>query len=100
MRGHRFLLSRQPWQTPLRHSRAMQFTGQERRNTQSDRRARTLSAYWHGSLNPRRRAGRRSSDQYYPIIDWHSSRVFALILLILVLCVADGALTIVLMSHG
>jgi hypothetical protein len=77
-----------------------EFNGSERRNSKSDRRARTFAAYWHGSLNPRRRSGRRTDDQLYPFIDWHSSRVFALILLILLLCVADGALTIVLMSHG
>lgn len=78
----------------------MEFTGPDRRNSDSDRRTRTLGAYWHGSLNPRRRSGRRTTDRFYPIIDWHSSRVFALILLILLLCVADGVLTIVLMSHG
>ena len=78
----------------------MGFTGEDRRNSTFDRRARTVAAYWHGSFNPRRRAGRRSSDQVYPIIDWHSSRVFALALVILLLCVADGVLTIILMSHG
>src|SRR6187402_687098 len=77
----------------------MEYSLQERRG-QPDRRARTLAAYWHGARNPRRRAGRRQTDRYYPIIDWHSSRVFALILLILILCVADGVLTVVLMSHG
>ena len=77
----------------------MEYSLQERRR-QPDRRARTLAAYWHGARNPRRRAGRRETDRYYPIIDWHSSRVFALILLILVLCIADGVLTVVLMSHG
>jgi len=78
----------------------MEFTGSERRGQQPDRRERTLSAYWHGSLNPRRRAGRRATDRIYPFIDWHSSRVFALTLLILLLCVADGVLTVILMSHG
>jgi Domain of unknown function (DUF5658) len=78
----------------------MEVTGSDRRSNKSDRRARTLAAYWHGALNPRRRAGRRDSDRIYPIIDWHSSRVFALILMILLLCVADGVLTIVLMSYG
>jgi len=78
----------------------MEITGQDRRNSNSDRRARTLGAYWHGSLNPRRRSGRRTTDRLYPFIDWHSSRVFALIMLILLLCVADGTLTVILMSHG
>jgi hypothetical protein len=70
------------------------------RRHRPDRRKRTLAAYWHGARNPRRRAGRRAIDRIYPIIDWHSSRVFALIMLILTLCVADGVLTVILMSHG
>ena len=36
----------------------------------------------------------------YPIIDWHSPRVFALVMAILMLCVADGVLTVFLISHG
>lgn len=70
------------------------------RRLHPDRRKRTLAAYWHGARHPRRRDGRRPSDQIYPIIDWHSSRVFAAILLILALCVADGVLTVILISHG
>lgn len=66
----------------------------------AERRRPTLSAYVHGSLNPRRRAGRRSSDRYYPVIDWHPPRVFTVALLILILCVSDAVLTLVLMSHG
>jgi hypothetical protein len=65
-----------------------------------DRRRYSLRAYWHGARNPRRRDGRRASDAYYPIIDWFSARVFALVMTILTLCVADGVLTIFLISHG
>jgi hypothetical protein len=65
-----------------------------------ERRRTTLSAYWHGAWRPRRRAGRRASDQRYPIVDWYSPRVAALALTILGLCVLDGMLTIMLMSHG
>jgi hypothetical protein len=83
----------------MRHSDDMHSQSDERRK-QRDRRDRTLAAYWHGARNPRRRAGRRLADQTYPIIDWHSSRVFALIMMILTLCVADGVLTIFLISHG
>jgi hypothetical protein len=71
----------------------------DRRNG-SERRQMSLAAYWHGARNPRRRAGRRTSDLLYPVIDWHSPRVFALVLTILALSFADGALTLVLMSHG
>jgi hypothetical protein len=65
-----------------------------------DRRRISLGAYWYGARNPRRRNGRRASDSYYPIVDWHSARVFALALGILTLCVADGVLTVFLISHG
>jgi hypothetical protein len=65
-----------------------------------DRREQRLAAYWHGARNPRRRSGRRLADRIYPIVDWHSPRVLALVFAILALCVCDGVLTIVLMSHG
>ncbi|MFO7325008.1 MAG: DUF5658 family protein [Pseudomonadota bacterium] len=65
-----------------------------------DRRSRSLAAYWHGALKPRRRAGRRAADATYPIIDWHSPRVLVPALAILLLCVTDGVLTIVLLANG
>jgi hypothetical protein len=65
-----------------------------------DRRSRTLKAYWHGARNPRRLGGRRVGDAYYPIVDWHSPRVFATVFAILSLCVCDGVLTVLLISHG
>lgn len=64
-----------------------------------DRRELTVAAYMHGALRPRRKAGRRTLDSY-PIIDWHSPRVLALVFAILSLCVADGVLTVMLMNHG
>jgi hypothetical protein len=65
-----------------------------------ERRTRSLIAYWRGALTPRRRSGRRTVDHIYPTIDWHPARVFALVMLILVLCVADGVLTVVLIANG
>jgi Domain of unknown function (DUF5658) len=65
-----------------------------------ERRRTTLAAYWHGAMRPRRRAGRRASDQPYAIIDSYSPRVLVLVLAILGLCVLDGVLTIILMAHG
>jgi hypothetical protein len=66
-----------------------------------DRRHTTLAAWWHGTLRPRRRSGgRRDTDQTYPIVDWHSPRVLLGVLAILGLCVLDGVLTVMLMSHG
>lgn len=71
----------------------------ERRNG-VERRHHNIAAYWRGALNPRRRAGRRETDRVYTIIDWHSPRVLALVLLILGLSTLDGVLTLMLMSQG
>lgn len=71
----------------------------ERRKA-TERRRHSFGAYLRGAWTPRRRAGRRVHDHIYPLIDWHSPRVFALVFAILCLCVADGALTIVLMANG
>jgi hypothetical protein len=65
-----------------------------------ERRHMSVAAYWRGALNPRRRFGRRTTDQNYPVVDWHSPRVLALVLLILGLSALDGVLTIMLMSQG
>lgn len=65
-----------------------------------ERRHMNVAAYWRGALNPRRRFGRRASDRTYLVIDWHSPRVLALVLLILGLSALDGVLTIMLMSQG
>jgi hypothetical protein len=77
----------------------MQVHSSDRRSG-AERRHTTLAAYWRGALRPRRFAGRRRRDRIYPVIDWHSPRVLALVVAILGLCVLDGALTITLMSHG
>lgn len=66
----------------------------------ADRRRWDLAAVWHGARYPRRRAGRRATDQFYPIIDWHSPRVLAPVIAILGLCVMDALLTVILISHG
>lgn len=65
-----------------------------------ERRHHSIAAYWRGALNPRRRTGRRATDRVYAIIDWHSPRVLALVLLILGLSTLDGVLTLMLMSQG
>jgi hypothetical protein len=77
----------------------MHATSTERRSG-IERRRRSVSAYWTGALNPRRRSGRRAADTFYPIVDWHSPRIFAWAMAILVLCVCDGVLTIVLLANG
>ena len=70
------------------------------RRTGRERRTRSLIAYWRGALTPRRRSGRRTADLIYPTIDWHPARVFALVMAILCLCIADGVLTVVLIANG
>lgn len=65
-----------------------------------ERRHHSVAAYWRGALNPRRRAGRRTTDHNYAIIDWHSPRVLALVMLILGLSTLDGVLTLLLMTQG
>lgn len=70
------------------------------RRSGPERRAHSLRAYWQGARRPRRRGIRRSTDALYPIIDWHSPRVFAIVLAILALCVSDGVLTVVLIANG
>src|SRR5262245_45725036 len=70
------------------------------RRSGTERRHMTLRAYWRGALRPRRVAGRRKHDRLYPVIDWYAPRVLAAVIAILGLCVLDGALTVILMSHG
>jgi hypothetical protein len=70
------------------------------RRTRAERRHYSVAAYWRGALNPRRRSGRRASDHTYAIIDWHSPRVLALVMLILGLSTLDGVLTLLLISQG
>jgi hypothetical protein len=70
------------------------------RRSGSERRHYSVAAYWRGALNPRRRSGRRTSDHIYPIVDWHSPRVLALVMLILGLSALDGILTLMLITQG
>jgi hypothetical protein len=70
------------------------------RRVACERRRPTLASYWLGALRPRRHAGRRREDRFYPVIDWHQPRLLVPALLIFFLCVADAFLTITLMHHG
>jgi hypothetical protein len=73
---------------------------EEERRSGVERRRISIAAYLRGARNPRRRAGRRAADQIYPVIDWHSTRVFAWAVALLGLCVCDGVLTVQLISNG
>jgi hypothetical protein len=72
----------------------------EDRRSGTERREYSVGAYWQGARNPRRRDWRRAGDAIYPIIDWHSPRVFAVGLAILLLCATDGFLTVLLLANG
>lgn len=77
----------------------MNSAGADRRS-HVDRRRPDLAAVWHGARFPRRREGRRASDQIYPIVDWHSPRVLAPVIAIFCLCALDAIFTVILISHG
>jgi hypothetical protein len=70
------------------------------RRSGTERRQYSVGAYWQGARHPRRRDFRRAADAIYPIIDWHSPRVFASVMAILMLCVTDGFLTVLLLANG
>jgi hypothetical protein len=70
------------------------------RRTGVDRRHINVAAWWYGALRPRRRSGGRRASDRYPLVDWHSPRIFVAVLAILGLCVLDGVLTVLLMAHG
>jgi hypothetical protein len=72
----------------------------ERRVSARDRRERLVHSLVYGGLNPRRRTGRRRGDHVRPIVDWHGPGLFASSMLVLLLCVADGFLTLRLLAGG
>jgi hypothetical protein len=71
----------------------------ERRVNQQDRRRFSLRSLWRGGWVPRRRAGRRASDQYVPI-DWHDPHLLFLAVAMLVLSVTDAFMTVTLLANG
>ena len=72
----------------------------ERRVANRDRRRKLMFSLFYGGLRPRRRTGRRASDHYRPIIDWHGPGLLTSAVLVLVLCVIDAFLTLWLMTDG
>ena len=71
----------------------------ERRGNATDRRALTLRTLLTSGLAPRRRGGRRAGEDESPV-DFHDSYLLTLAIAMLVLSVADGFLTVALMSDG
>jgi len=71
----------------------------ERRVSKVDRRRLSVRSILQGAFSPRRRAGRRGSDQDTPI-DWHHPHLMFLSLVMLGLSVADAFLTVTLLNGG
>jgi hypothetical protein len=77
----------------------VQATGERRRPI--DRRTRTWTALFRGSITPRRRGPRRGNGEpSFASVDWHHPQWLAVTLLILLMCCADAILTITLLSRG
>jgi hypothetical protein len=71
----------------------------ERRVNKVDRRRVTLRSLLRGGLTPRRRGGRRATDQEQPI-DWHDPHLLLLAVVMLALSVVDAFMTVTLLSGG
>lgn len=71
----------------------------ERRGS-ADRREETWRAFVYGNFRPRRREGRRESDEHRFLFDWHEPRVFYLALGVLLLSCMDALFTLNLLNHG
>jgi hypothetical protein len=71
----------------------------ERRVSKVDRRRLSVRSILQGAFSPRRRGGRRATDQGTPI-DWHHPHLMFLSLVMLGLSVADAFLTVTLLNAG
>ncbi len=75
------------------------FPGEQRRASR-ERRRRIWWSLLYGNVQPRRRGARREIEARFHPVDWHQSRLLAVALCILVLCVIDAFLTLVLLRDG
>jgi hypothetical protein len=71
------------------------------RRAHFDRRRRVWWSVLYGSFRPRRRTPPRRSDSFhYHSVDWHSSHLLAVSIIILLLCMGDALFTLVLLAGG
>ena len=70
------------------------------RRDMPDRRRRFWWSVVYGSFNPRRRSPRRLDTAEFHLVDWHDSRLLAVVMAIMLLCVSDAFLTLVLLQGG
>lgn len=71
----------------------------DRRVNTTDRRALTLRTLIASGFSPRRRGGRRATDKELPV-DFHEPRLLVPAIAMLLLSIADGFLTVMLMTDG
>jgi hypothetical protein len=71
----------------------------ERRGS-ADRREETWRAFVYGNFRPRRRVGRRESDEHRFLFDWYEPRLLYLALGVLLLSCMDALFTLNLLNHG
>lgn len=73
-------------------------SSQPDRRAGEERRTLTLGTFLRGSLHVRRRADRRSDDEYH--VDWHEPDLLFLAVTTLLLSVIDAFFTLTLLRHG
>jgi hypothetical protein len=71
----------------------------DKRVSKTDRRRLSIRSILQGAFSPRRRLGRRATDQGTPI-DWHHPHLMFLSLVMLALSMADAFLTVTLLNNG
>jgi hypothetical protein len=70
------------------------------RRTTLDRREGGVRAFVYGNFRPRRREGRRVTDEHLYLFDWYEPRVFYVILAVLLLSCIDALFTLNLLTLG
>jgi hypothetical protein len=70
------------------------------RREKTERRRSFLRALWRGNFARRRVAPRRGTERHAVVTDWFHPQWLALVVGILLLCVADAILTLTLILHG
>lgn len=70
------------------------------RRARYERRRRMFWSLAYGSLHPRRRSVRRTTEHSAQFVDWHDPHLLGVALAIVLLCSVDGFLTLALLSQG
>jgi hypothetical protein len=65
-----------------------------------DRRKPSIKSVWYGMFRPRRRRIRRDEDAANAFLDWHPKHLLVTATAVLVLSLADGLVTVRLVSAG